>query len=207
MPVLAEVYRGEPADAAIDRLVSTGVDLVGLSLRTVRLAGRLRSVAGTGSAVDSIVVATAIRLGGGIVATGDHDDLAATGCQPSERQGVGPHGPLSPREPAPVSLRRRITAVQPLFRERHRTSLDPRLVNDAQGVRGSSPLRPTPKSPGHARAVWPWSDQYRPGCRGDDQHERLAVLDAEIEVANRIHTPGEPLGAAPEGDACLTTFA
>lgn len=77
MPVLAEVYREEPADAAIDRLVKTGVDLVGLSLRTVRLAGRLRSVAGTGSAVDAIVVATAIQLGGGIVATGDHDDLAA----------------------------------------------------------------------------------------------------------------------------------
>lgn len=76
MAVLSEVYRGANDDAAIDRLLGT-VDVVGLSLRTVRLAGRLRSPAGRGSAVDAIVVATAIGLGGGVIATADPDDIGA----------------------------------------------------------------------------------------------------------------------------------
>jgi hypothetical protein len=42
-----------------------------------RIAGHLLSNAGAGSemAIDAIVVATAIRFGGGIVATHDPDDL------------------------------------------------------------------------------------------------------------------------------------
>lgn len=75
MPVLAEVYRGDASDARIDRLFTSGVRRPGLDLRTVRLAGRLRARARVGSAVDAIVVATAVRLGGAVVATGDPDDL------------------------------------------------------------------------------------------------------------------------------------
>ena len=75
MPVLAEVYRGDATDARIDRLFVSGVQRVGLDLRTVRLAGRLRARAGFGSAVDAIVVATAVRLGGAVIATADPDDF------------------------------------------------------------------------------------------------------------------------------------
>jgi predicted nucleic acid-binding protein len=77
MVVLAEVYRGDATDAGIDRLFVSGVRRAGLDLRTVRLAGQLRSKAGVGSAVDAIVVATAVRLGGGVVATSDPEDLKA----------------------------------------------------------------------------------------------------------------------------------
>jgi predicted nucleic acid-binding protein len=75
--VLAEVYRGDASDAGVDRLFVSGVHRVGLDLRTARLAGRLRSRAAVGSAVDAIVVATAIRLEGGVIATSDPDDLKA----------------------------------------------------------------------------------------------------------------------------------
>jgi predicted nucleic acid-binding protein len=89
LPVLAEVYRGDASDACVDRLFVNGVRRLALDLRTTRLAGQLRSGAGTGSAVDAIVVASAIRLGGGIVATVDSDDLkrlaATTRTWPSGR--------------------------------------------------------------------------------------------------------------------------
>ncbi len=75
--VLAEVYRGDGSDATIDRLVRFAALVVPLSVPVARLAGRLRSRAGTGSAVDAIVVATAIRLGGAVIATADPDDLGA----------------------------------------------------------------------------------------------------------------------------------
>jgi predicted nucleic acid-binding protein len=77
MVVLAEVYRGTPADSMIDRLVNGVATTVGLDLRTARTAGQLRAQARRGSAVDAIVVATAVRLGGGVVATSDPDDLSA----------------------------------------------------------------------------------------------------------------------------------
>jgi hypothetical protein len=77
LAVLAEVYRGDASDAGVDRLFVAGVRRAGLDLRTVRLAGRLRSRAGVGSAVDAIVVATAVRLGGGVVATSDPGDMRA----------------------------------------------------------------------------------------------------------------------------------
>jgi predicted nucleic acid-binding protein len=75
--VLAEVYRGDATDARIDRLFVSGVRRAGLDLRTVRVAGRLRARARVGSAIDAIVVATAVRLGGGVVATSDPEDMQA----------------------------------------------------------------------------------------------------------------------------------
>ncbi len=77
MAVLAEVYRGDTTDARVDRLFVSGVRRAGLDLKTVRLAGRLRARAGLGSAVDAIVVATAIRLGGAVIATSDPEDMKA----------------------------------------------------------------------------------------------------------------------------------
>jgi predicted nucleic acid-binding protein len=77
LPVLAEVYRGDRTDVAVDRLIDTAADVVGITVRTVRLAGSLRAHAGRGSAVDALVVAAAIRLGGAVIATADPDDLRA----------------------------------------------------------------------------------------------------------------------------------
>jgi len=73
--VLAEVYRGDATDAGIDRLTTRAADVVPVTPRLVRLAGQIRAAAGRGSAVDAIVVATAIRIGGAVVATSDPDDL------------------------------------------------------------------------------------------------------------------------------------
>ncbi len=73
--VLVEVYQGNRADAGVDRVANQAATPVGLDLRTARLTGKLRTRAGVGSAVDAVVVATAVRLGGGIIATGDRDDL------------------------------------------------------------------------------------------------------------------------------------
>lgn len=77
LPVLVEVYRGAPSDATIDRVVNRTGKPLGLDRRTARLAGGLRTLAGRGSAVDAVVVATAVRLGGAIIATGDPGDLKA----------------------------------------------------------------------------------------------------------------------------------
>ena len=74
---MAEVYRGAASDANIDRLVNSIASTVGADLRIVRIAGQLRARAQTGSAIDAIVVATAVRLGGGVIATSDPGDLTA----------------------------------------------------------------------------------------------------------------------------------
>lgn len=96
MVVLAEVYRGDGTDAAIDRLVRHAALVVPLSVPVARLAGRLRSRAGMGSAVDAIVVATAIRLGGAIIATADPDDLGALAAAHSNVR-IWSLGELPPR--------------------------------------------------------------------------------------------------------------
>jgi len=75
--VLSEVYRGSRRDAGIDRVVGRGNRVVQLDHRTGRVAGGLlgRDDLDSCHAVDASVVATAIRLGGGVVMTGDPDDL------------------------------------------------------------------------------------------------------------------------------------
>lgn len=75
--VLAESYRGTPADSAIDRVLGHGIRPITIGQATARQAGGLRYRDNLDSChtVDALVVATAIRLGGGIVATGDPDDL------------------------------------------------------------------------------------------------------------------------------------
>lgn len=75
--VPAEAYRGTPADAAIDRVLGRGVRPITTGQGIARQAGALRYRDRLNSChtVDTLVIATAIRLGGGIVATGDPDDL------------------------------------------------------------------------------------------------------------------------------------
>jgi len=75
--VLAEAYRGTPADAAVDRVLGHGIRPITMGHAMARLAGRLRHRDRLNSChtVDTFVVAAAVRLGGGIVATGDPADL------------------------------------------------------------------------------------------------------------------------------------
>jgi predicted nucleic acid-binding protein len=76
--VLLELYRGGGADEPIDRELGRGYTrVVTTGVRIARIAGHLLANAGSGSelAVDALVVATAIRLGGGIILTHDPTDL------------------------------------------------------------------------------------------------------------------------------------
>lgn len=77
--VLAEAYRGTGADVGVDRVLSSGVRAITVGRTTARVAGALRHRDGLDSChtVDALVVATAVRLGGGIIATGDPDDIGA----------------------------------------------------------------------------------------------------------------------------------
>jgi hypothetical protein len=75
--VLAEAYHSTAADAAIDRVLGNGIRPITLGQSTARHAGGLkhRDRLDSCHTVDAVVVATSIRLGGGIIATGDPDDL------------------------------------------------------------------------------------------------------------------------------------
>lgn len=75
--VLAEACRGTPADAAIDGVLARGLRPITPGRAMARLAGALRhrDRLGPRHTVDALVVATAVRLGGGIIATGDPSDL------------------------------------------------------------------------------------------------------------------------------------
>jgi predicted nucleic acid-binding protein len=76
--VLVELYRGRGIDEAIDNVFARGfAQVVTTGARMARVAGHLLAGIGGGSdmAIDALVVATAIRFGGGIVATHDPHDL------------------------------------------------------------------------------------------------------------------------------------
>lgn len=75
--VLAEVYRGTSGDAAIDRVLGQGLRPITTGQAVARVAGALlhRDRLDSCHTVDAVVVATAVRLGGGIIATGDPRDL------------------------------------------------------------------------------------------------------------------------------------
>jgi hypothetical protein len=75
--VLAEAYCGIPADAALDRVLGRGIRPITMGQSMARLAGglRYRDRLDSCHTVDALVVAAAIHLGGGLVATGYPDDL------------------------------------------------------------------------------------------------------------------------------------
>ena len=76
--VLVELYRGSGTDEPIDQELRRGyVRVITTGLRIARIAGHLLARAGRGgeTAVDALVVATAIRLGGGMILTHDPADL------------------------------------------------------------------------------------------------------------------------------------
>ena len=81
--VLTEAYRGTPADAAIDRVLGSGIRAITVGQAVARQAGglRYRDRLDSCHSVDALVIATAIRLGGGVVATGDPDDLRSLARQ------------------------------------------------------------------------------------------------------------------------------
>jgi predicted nucleic acid-binding protein len=75
---LVELYRGPGTDEAIDLELSRGyAGVITTGTRIARLAGHLLAAADAGSemAIDALVVATAIRLGGGLIVTHDPADL------------------------------------------------------------------------------------------------------------------------------------
>ena len=76
--VLVELYRGRGTDEAIDVVLAHGfAQVVTTGARMARIAGHLLGRVGADSAmaIDALVVATAVRFGGGIVATHDPVDL------------------------------------------------------------------------------------------------------------------------------------
>jgi predicted nucleic acid-binding protein len=76
--VLVELFRGRGTDEPIDGLLARGfAQVVTTGVRMARIAGHLLANADAGSemAIDALVVATAIRFGGGIVVTHDPDDI------------------------------------------------------------------------------------------------------------------------------------
>jgi predicted nucleic acid-binding protein len=76
--VLVEACRGQARDAAVARILNQGVDVLPVDRGTARVAARLLNEANLDScsAIDAIVVATAIRLGGALIVTSDPDDLS-----------------------------------------------------------------------------------------------------------------------------------
>lgn len=76
--MLVELYRGRGADEVVDGVLARGfAQVVTTGVRMARIAGHLLADANVGSelAIDALVVATAVRLGGGIVVTHDPDDM------------------------------------------------------------------------------------------------------------------------------------
>lgn len=78
--VLAEQYRGGPHDQIVDSCLGrhTGIEVADTTRRLARTIGNLLARADRGSCdhVDAAVVAAALAAGGGVIATGDADDLA-----------------------------------------------------------------------------------------------------------------------------------
>jgi predicted nucleic acid-binding protein len=78
--VLAELYRGDRVDAGLDRILNgRGIRTVTTGRRIARDAGVLRHRDRLDSChiVDCLVVATAVRLGGAVIATTDEVDMTA----------------------------------------------------------------------------------------------------------------------------------
>lgn len=90
--VLVELYRGGGVDEAIDLELARGyAKVITTGVRIVRIAGHLWASIGAGRelAVDALVVATAVRLGDGLILTHDPADLPQLAAgEPNVRVGA-----------------------------------------------------------------------------------------------------------------------
>ena len=77
--ILAELYRGPSHNAVIDACLAreTGITVRDTDRALARTIGSVLAAAGAGSEdlADAHVIATAVEAGGGVVLTGDPDDL------------------------------------------------------------------------------------------------------------------------------------
>jgi predicted nucleic acid-binding protein len=78
--ILAELYRGPGHNALLDACLSRDAEALSLrdtDRRLARLVGAVLSAAGKGSVhlADAHVVATSLEHGGGVIVTGDEDDM------------------------------------------------------------------------------------------------------------------------------------
>lgn len=78
--ILAELYRGPHHNAVVDACLAreTGIQVRDTDRALARTVGSVLAAAGAGSEdlADAHVIATAVEAGGGVVLTGDPDDLA-----------------------------------------------------------------------------------------------------------------------------------
>lgn len=75
--VLAETVRGTAKDASVNRVVRAVGQVTPAEESTGRVAGSLLGAAQSDSTLDALVVAVAVGVGGGVILTGDPDDLEA----------------------------------------------------------------------------------------------------------------------------------
>jgi len=82
--VVAETVRGGSRDAPINRLLKAVGSVPEAREAHGRTAGRLMAAAGLPATVDALVVAQAMEDGGGMILTGDPDDLERLAAQHPE---------------------------------------------------------------------------------------------------------------------------
>jgi predicted nucleic acid-binding protein len=75
--VVAETVRGSAKDAPVNRVIKAVGKVISADESTGRVAGALLGAARSDSTVDAVVVASSIGVGGGVILTGDPDDLEA----------------------------------------------------------------------------------------------------------------------------------
>jgi predicted nucleic acid-binding protein len=75
--VLAETVRGAAKDAPVNRVLKAVGEVIAADEQVGRSAGGLLGATRSRSTVDALVVASALRAGGGVVLTTDPDDLIA----------------------------------------------------------------------------------------------------------------------------------
>ncbi|MGF1597583.1 MAG: PIN domain-containing protein [Acidimicrobiales bacterium] len=73
--VVAETVRVSAKDAKVNRVIKSIGEVTAVDEDTGRVAGALLGTTRSTSTIDGLVVASAIELGGGVVLTGDPDDL------------------------------------------------------------------------------------------------------------------------------------
>jgi predicted nucleic acid-binding protein len=73
--VIAETVRGSAKDAEVNRVIKSVGEVTAADEDTGRMAGALLGAARSTPTIDALVVASVIEVGGGVVLTGDPDDL------------------------------------------------------------------------------------------------------------------------------------